>query len=381
MEQKSFHQDANFNQKLIFGFFTLLMIGFSVYLTSHYFSVKFPTGLGEGSLCNFNSFFNCDTATHSNASNLFGVPISLFGIITGLFALTTFFFTSKAYEGTVHTLLRINFLGCIILFIYSLAALESLCPFCSLYYLASGLALFIFHRTSKVTRIDLKQALIFIIIFSIFGVGVKYHVSEKEAGVNKLADSLLSQYNALPNLGAPKKDSPFFLAKATEKFTDAPIQLTFFSDFQCPACKRLYESSVAIEKKYKGKVNIQYIFYPLDQACNPAITRPFHQYACMAARLAICLPSKFHKVHADIFIAQDSLDYDWIKAYAKKEKVKECLEKEQTKKTLSEVIALSGPFNIKSTPSMLVNGVKIEGVLPLNQLYIILDHLLEKNKN
>src|SRR5690606_29858277 len=122
----------------------------SIYLTSHYFAVKFPTGLDTvSSICDFGSFFNCDTATNSVASNIFGVPISICGILIGLFIIAGFAIKTDEMEGTLFQVLAINFAGCVLLFFYSLIALGSLCPFCTLYYILSGSALFIFFKKSN----------------------------------------------------------------------------------------------------------------------------------------------------------------------------------------------------------------------------------------
>ena len=112
------------------------MIGVSIYLTNHYFAVKFPTGLaGSATLCDINSFFNCDTATNSPLSNIAGVPISVFGMLMGIFTFMGFVFKTDEMEGTIYQVLLLNLVGCVVLFLYSLIALGSLCPFCTLYYI------------------------------------------------------------------------------------------------------------------------------------------------------------------------------------------------------------------------------------------------------
>ena len=138
-------EQSNFNVKFLTGFLSLAMIGVSIYLTQHFYHVHFPEGIGAGSLCDISSFFNCDSATNSSFSNIFGTPISLLGLITGIIFLlgaTTSIFTNF----TVLIFGTINVVGCLVLFIYSLTALGSLCPFCTLYYLLSAGTLYMFHK-------------------------------------------------------------------------------------------------------------------------------------------------------------------------------------------------------------------------------------------
>ncbi|WP_372651165.1 thioredoxin domain-containing protein [Halobacteriovorax sp.] len=381
MQKKSFYREGSFNAQIILGAIAIAMIGVSIYLTSHYFGVKFPTNISESStLCNFNSFFNCDTTTNSPASNIAGIPISLFGVLIGAFLMLGFVFKNEEIEGTNHLILIVNAVGCLVLFLYSIFALGGLCPMCTVYYILSWIALFIFNKFSSHRFIGLKTIAIYFVLTAVASGATWKTVNNKENQISQIADSLLNQYWKLPNLGKPSTDSEFRIASASEKFEDAPLQLTFFSDFQCPACKALSDNSHAIARKYEGKINIQYMYYPLDHNCNPKMQRPLHTLACQAAYLATCLPTKFEKVHDDIFNNQSNLSMEWLTNYAKRENVVECVKSPETKKKVQDIISRAEPFNINSTPTMLVNGVKIEGVLPLNQLYIILDDILAKAK-
>ncbi len=378
MLKRSFYKDASMNYHIVTALMSVLMIGFSIYLTSHYFQVKFPTGLSAGGLCNFNSFFNCDVSTNSPASNIAGVPISIFGIIIGVLPLLGYFFKSEEFEGTLHSLLLINALGCIVLFIYSLVALGGLCPFCALYYLASIIAAFCFNKTSDMRTPAVIPVIAIALIFSVSSFAAYSTVQGKKAKNSQVADSLINQYKSLKNLGTPSFDSPFRMVSATEVFNEAPIQITKFSDFECPACKMLSEVLHKVKDKYKGKVNIQYMFYPLDNACNPAMERPLHRFACKAAYLAACLPTKFKEVEHDIFAAQAQLSDDWIQSYAKKKNVLDCYNSQKGKATVIKHMAEAKKFGVQSTPTFILNGVKIEGVLPEAQLYILIDYLLQK---
>ena len=121
------------------------------------------------------------------------------------------------------------------------------------------------------------------------------------------------------------------------------------------------------------------MFYPLDMNCNPSIKRPFHNYACSAAFASSCLSNeKFTEGHDEIFEHQDKIDGRWIKNFAKKFKVTGCYQKKEINEKVVEMIKQADEYNIKSTPTLLINGRKIEGVLMPNQLSIILDNLLKK---
>ncbi len=381
-EERSFYKGSSFNNQVMGGIAAVAMVALSIYLTKHYFDVKFPTGLTGGGLCDINAFFNCDVATHSHLSNIAGVPISLFGLFMGLFILFGFIYNNEKVEGTLHILLWVNTIGCIALFLYSLIALGGLCPACTLYYIFSFLALFAFHRSSSLINLSLPVLVSFGALFAIAFGGTYSYVSNKEAKAkdknSKIAKGLTSQFDNLPKLGMPDFDSEFTIAKATANFKDAPIRITKFSDFECPACRMLSEVLHKVAKKYEGKISIQYFFYPLDNNCNPEMKNAMHRYACQAAYLASCLPNKFNEIEGKIFSNQESLTMEWIENVAKDEGVTDCMKSKGTKDKVLKYINAAKPFNVRSTPTFLLNGVKIEGVLPEDQLNILIEHVLSK---
>ena len=381
-EQRSFYRGTNLTYQILGGIGGILMVALSIYLTKHYFDVHFPTGLGGSGLCDINAFFNCDVATTSFLSNIGGVPISMLGLFMGLFVLFGFIFNGEKVEGTIHALLWLNGAGCLFLFLFSLIALGGLCPACTLYYVASWLVLFSFYKTSDIRTIGipvlLGYGLTVVIVFAVTFGYVKNKTEENKSAKSKLAQGLISQFENLPKLGAPSFDSDYRMDTLGTSFKEAKVRITKFSDFECPACKMLSEVLHKIEKKYKGKVAIQYFFYPLDNNCNPEMQRALHQNACKAAYLAACLPEKFQEVEAKIFDNQESLSNDWIESQAKEYGVMDCYKDSKTREKVLTYIKQAKPFGVKSTPTFLLNGVKIEGVLPDNQLSILIDHILSK---
>ncbi len=380
---------ASFNYHALLVISAIGMIATSIYLTNHYFETYFPTGIiGSTGLCELNSFFSCNKVTVSGASNIFGVPISFLGILNGVLILLGYLFTSQSTEKTIYHYLLINGILCGTLMLFSLFVLGGLCPFCTLYYLFSFLALFVYYKHSPLEKIDLRTFFITGFFFIIASLGMYLYVQAQETKKENIAkresqlgQQMVTQYKGLDNLGRPEVDSPFRLASSTQEFEKAPLQLVIFSDFQCPACKMLSTVIHELVEEYQGKINIQYFFYPLDHNCNPEMKRPLHTLACQASYLAYCLPDQFSKVHDDIFNKQDDLSLDWLEDYAKERKVFDCMKSPETKEKVTQIIKQAKPFNISSTPTMLLNGVKIEGVIPANTLAPILNMLIEEHQN
>ncbi len=358
------------------------MIGVSIYLTTHFYDTLYPTQLGgAGSLCNLSNFFNCDTATYSKAAQLMGVPTSFFGIIIGLYFLFSSLMPSEALEKTASALSKYNFIGCIILFFFSLFVLGSLCPFCSVYYVLSGLACFLLWKYGINTWVpDLKVTGVWVGLFAIGAFLMHQHTADKETFRAKLNTSIVEQYRKLPLIGDPTQESPYKIHMATAAFKDAPLRISVFSDFECPFCKIVAEQMPELIRKYPTQINIQYFFYPLDAKCNSNVKSRFHEYACSAAYLAACNENKFPEMHDEIFANQEKFKSNVINDLAKKHNMESCLTNEEVKNKVITAINAATQFSLKSTPTIIVNGKKIEGSIPSGQYFAIFEDILSGAK-
>ncbi len=380
MQKKSLTLSGFNIPSFIFLILSAGMLGSSIYLFNHHFELFYPTSLSQGAICNISNFFNCNTTAYDPISSWGGVPISVFGLMVSLFFISGVIFPSKNMEGTNNVISLINAAGCIFLFFYSIFIIGSLCPVCTIYYGFSIAVALVFYLKSSHYHFNLKIiGIYFIIIVAASATTYFYDKSHKKKQLS-IAPSILKEFNSYKSLGTPTIDSPFRLLSTTKKFIDAPIQISIFSDFQCPACQSLSLAMEQVVHRYRGQANIQYFFYPLDSACNPNMQGPMHQFACQSSYLAACNKDNFFNVHNIIFEHSENLTLRWIKDFAKQTNVLNCYNSPETKKLIVNLISAGDDFNIRSTPTMIINGIKIEGVIPLNQLYIILDHILKKGK-
>lgn len=357
------------------------MIIVSIYLTSHFYDTLFPTQLGGSStICNISNFFNCDAATYSPAASLFGIPTSFFGIIMGFVILVASIMPSQKMEQTVSALTKYNFIGCLVLFVYSLIILGSLCPLCSIYYVLSGIAFFLFSKMGQNSwKPDTKITLIWAVIVIVGGIFFNQHTAKQSNTKSRLNASIVNQYKSLADLGDPTVESPYKIHMATEKFSDSPIRITIFSDFECPFCKVVSDQIHEIIRRYPKSVSIQYMFYPLDHKCNSNVKSRFHESACDAAYIAACDEKKFVEIHDEIFANQTTIASS-LKKIAEKHGVTNCFENEEVKNKIITSINAATQFNLKSTPTIIVNGKKIEGTIPNGQFFAIFEHILSETK-
>ncbi|MCK5882356.1 MAG: thioredoxin domain-containing protein [Bacteriovoracaceae bacterium] len=364
---------------VLFLICTIGMISSSIYLLAHYFQTFYPVGLNEGQLCQSQGFISCDSVAYSPISAIFGIPISIFGILAGAFLFISSIFPSTKLEATNNIFTRVNAVGCIILALYSIFGLGHLCPGCSVYYVFSLLAAWFYFKHSELFNIDIKVSVIYVVITAVACSIVLYSFNAREDIQLRYKKPVLNQFYSFTDFGDPQYESKYRNLSSTEKFSDAPLRISVFSDFQCPYCQQLAKTLLRLNARYAGKLNIQFFFVPLDMSCNPNMKSPMHLLACKASYISACVPEQFAEVHDEIFGMGRGLTNQWLNERAKDLKVTDCMITPKVKKIVLNHLEVASKFEIESTPTMIINGKKVQGALSSTQLYIILDDLLEKS--
>lgn len=358
---------------------SVAMLGVSIYSLNHFFQELYPTTLGSASgFCDISSFWNCDSATFSPIAQFFLIPISVPSIVLAVYFLIHSLYANDESEQTGKFLALINFIGCICLFLYSLIVLGTLCPVCTLYYVISTLIFILFWRNSSLPAIpSLKYLIPWAIIFAVAaGATYNYH-KDKKSRQETVNAQIVQQFFKLPvgiepNINLSKK-------LLTSAQTPAPIRIHMFSDFQCPYCKLLAEDLEKAARQFPGKVEAHYFFYPLDSSCNPNIKSAFHQNACRAAYAAYC-SQDFKKAHDEIYAHQDDLKGDYIDDFIKDNNLTTCVESKETKEAIVNSIKHGdSKFQVKATPTLIINGVRIKA-LPKSQFLALFKAILERKK-
>ena len=170
----------------------------------------------------------------------------------------------------------------------------------------------------------------------------------------------------------------------------APVTIVEYASMTCPHCAAFQREVVPrLTKDYvdTGKVRMVFREYPLDGA------------ARMASAVARCLSGDQYFSFIDLLFANQM---NWIKDFdgngqltredilqgleqmgrfagMSKEKVDECADN-KTNLALVDANWMEGQtkYNVNSTPTFFINGVKHEGEIPYDELKKDLDSLLKK---
>lgn len=152
---------------------------------------------------------------------------------------------------------------------------------------------------------------------------------------------------------------------------DAPVTVTVFSDFECPACKNFAtDAEVAIDADYvnKGLVKFEYKHFPLPQH-NPSATQGALAAECAADQ------GQFWPMHAYLFqeagkAGTSTFTSSRLDAMAKAlgldtSAFNKCVSQQKYAQLVRDNIREGQQLGVNATPTIYVNGQKVDNSYPL----------------
>jgi len=367
----------------------------------HFFAANYPGSIWVGSFCDISAFFNCDSAAFSAISQIAGVPLGYFGLVVGALVSLGALFPSVAFERTNKTIALLNILGVVALCLFSIFYLRSLCPLCSVYYVFSAVSFVLFWRYgidaeraglwAKYFNPSRKHLATFAVVTLLGAYGFQlFHDVKKEAQSGGVAARVVEQYFSLPMVQSPSIISPYWTARSTERFAEAPIQLIVYADFLCPDCLYLSKQLQKLQEEFKGEINIAFQFFPLEAKCNTVVDKDLHPGACDLAYIAAYDPARFQQVHDEIFANfRAARKPEWQRELARRYGVEAALTDAVTKELVHRIINTGAEYEktsekyahgIRSTPTMILNNRMMIGTFPYEQLRAIFQALVDKHE-
>lgn len=203
------------------------------------------------------------------------------------------------------------------------------------------------------------------------GLAVAAWVRTPDAGASAAAlRTVAARPPADPMLAARTKGSP-----------DAPITIYEMSDFQCPFCLTFFKDYwPAIQEEYveTGKVKFTFLNLPLIS---------IHSHAAEAHEYAMCAAAQdqFWAMHDRLFETQETwspmedatphfvmlaeqLDLD-------RAAFKQCIESGSVRSIVASDVRMAFQSGLSSTPTFIIEGGAVQGILPLDDWRTILDSI------
>ena len=271
----------------------IALVGFfdSIYLAiSHY---RVYTDIGYESFCAISRSLNCDTVSQSPYSILLGVPVPVWGIfgLSFFLILLVLAWHPKAEKKRMWTLLLVLSLlytgYSLILAGISSYLIGSYCIMCILSYAVNLLLLYFSWLIRKrffcepfltAVKLDVSYLCSFpktiLPIILIFGAGAVMMISFFPPYWN-MDSPVLS--NNIPT-GVTAEGHPWIGS------LDPELVIEEFSDYRCFQCKKMHYFLRRIIQAYPDKIRLVHRHFPMDNAINPIVDKPFHDGT---AKLAI----------------------------------------------------------------------------------------------
>ncbi len=298
--------DNIMKKKVAISIIALIGLITTVKLAIIYFEANFnPAYLG--SFCSMNDFIDCDGVAQTTESQFFGIPLAIWGLILYgfmfllLFAdklknikLFKFMEVFKNPLDYIASLGIISFTISIILLCVSLFEIKKLCILCALTYILNLIIALIatdfknggIIKSFKQSWTDFNDALkimpylIAFVCVTILGASVLSYTShtmvlapqvKKQKGMGEFLNTKNNRYKINGNILGSKNPK---------------LKVIIYTDYECPVCAAYNIMIHKLAKEVKD-IQIEHHNYPLDMACNPKISQPFHLKACMLAKYAI----------------------------------------------------------------------------------------------
>jgi protein-disulfide isomerase len=169
---------------------------------------------------------------------------------------------------------------------------------------------------------------------------------------------------------------------------NAPVLIVGFDDLECPYCAKMHQALFpALTERYKNQIHIVYRDFPLDQ--HPWAMRAAINTNCVGAQSPAGYWNLVDYIHAhasemggdekSLAKANDTLD-TLARDEGKRQKLNAdtlnaCIVK-QDDTAIKASMKLGESLGVDSTPALFINGEKMEGALPLEYVYRIIDSAL-----
>jgi protein-disulfide isomerase len=157
---------------------------------------------------------------------------------------------------------------------------------------------------------------------------------------------------------------------------DAPVTIIEFSDYQCPYCKRWYDTvKTRLLADYEGKIRFVYRDLPLSS---------IHPEAQGAAEAANCAGAQnaYWQYHDALFGAKYGLGAQVYSLYAADlgldvDAFNTCVAERRYQSEVNDDASVGVSLGLTGTPTFFINGLKLVGAQPFEVFQQVIDNELK----
>ena len=401
--------EIKISKKAILFLLAILGLVATVALAVVYNNANFNPAAGPSFCTDANNpVVNCDGVAKSVNAQFLGIPLAYWGMIFYLIVLVLlvadklknikFLSWLEVFKNPcsyISVLGLFSFLVSMILALVSFISLKMICVLCVVtYFINLFIALFAsefagetFGASIKTSINDFKEALsvkkyavafastvaVAVIFLTVSGTTYVFAPQVKDI---KFMDQLYkmegNDYADVANGNTLGSEKPKVVVK-------------MYSDLMCPYCVMENRLMHKVAKDFSN-VKIEFVQYPLDNACNKNIPNPFHVGACDYAKLALAAQKqgKFWDM-VNLLFEEKAGSVEDVYSIAKEQgfdvnKLKTDMNAADVKATLLSNIDEATQMQVSGTPGFSVKGKLYMGLKPYNEVKAILIEAGAKTK-
>ena len=346
-------------------------------------------------MCEISDKVSCALASASAYSEFFGlIPMAILGVVVnGLIVvlLTSHKWpllfspdTRKKLPGIIKLTVLGVFATSLAMGYISFFVIDIICPFClgtyalslitlasTWMYLGGGLDI---SGTSIIGATG--------VVVATLGIGAAFNASQKIQFGGKNADKIIAA-TIMDWKNQPSKEIATVSPLVYNKVDQPVMRMVEFADYLCPHCK-IAAPVLKLFVKSRPDVTLEFQAFPIDGTCNESLNKS-DGARCMLARFTYCAQKQDSTKGWDAqkWIFDNQRELLGISQATQKVKAQiselgldqaqmdQCIESEEAHQVIKDQAALGRELRITGTPSLFVNGRKVQGIhLPvLQQLY------------
>jgi protein-disulfide isomerase len=188
---------------------------------------------------------------------------------------------------------------------------------------------------------------------------LRVKLDDLEKKIDQIASRAAAQPAARPNQPDPNKVYTLPVGTSPVRGPEnAPVTLTEFADFQCPFCARNLPLVKQVLEAYPKDVKFVYKEFPLTS---------IHNHAMNASKAAVAAQrqGKYWEMHDKLFENFQNLAEDNIKKVAAEvglnmEQWEKDYKSPEVDKQVQDDMRLAGQSDVRGTPTMFVNGKRVQ---------------------
>lgn len=349
----------------------------------HFYPLRFGFAT-EGSLCDINQTFNCDSVASSQWAEIYGIPVAGLGFVfnAALFVMIMMGWLnwsedSRKYRVIATQMSIFSCLSTVAMLFISVTSMKQYCIVCLALHALAFITLWANLKIEKLNPKDctltkdlgLKAGLVLGIPLVAFLVHKSYMQSYGADEVQRAIQNSILDWQ----IEKPKNFTAKALLTRGASAESAKMVIREFADLLCGHCKHAAPSLKAFTQSHESDVRLEFYLFPLDANCNPEM-KYSSGLSCTLARILVCAEKQNMgwAVQEKIFEKQEELmsfsqpEEMQTKALAlfdgtalNQQQVKECMKDPQVNALLVEQSKQGKEAGVEGTPTIFVADKKL----------------------